>query len=208
MHETLRDPGFEALRDAHVAALTGSLIDGVEHGPGGRLCLVARHPGPDPELRLRGAPARPVRLGGRGRPRAGPDPDLPGPGSRGGRRAPGPVRARRPLSGELDGGAAPGGTTRTGARGLRARRPGAGTGFRDGLRQRVERSRVRTHLRRTYLPALRAARGRPGLAPLHLVLRDAAGPAACASLYLRGDTAGLYNVSTGPTGSAAVWAAP
>ncbi len=55
---------------------------------------------------------------------------------------------------------------------------------------------VRTHLRRTYLPALRAARGRPGLTPLHLVLRDATGPAACASLYLRGDTAGLYNVGT------------
>lgn len=33
---TPRDPDltFEALRDAHVAALTGSLIDGVEHGPG------------------------------------------------------------------------------------------------------------------------------------------------------------------------------
>ena len=55
---------------------------------------------------------------------------------------------------------------------------------------------VRTHLRRTYLPALRAARGRPGLTPLHLVLRDATGPAACGSLYLRGDTAALYNVGT------------
>ncbi|MGH1573591.1 hypothetical protein ACRAWG_26730 [Methylobacterium sp. P31] len=30
-----RDLAFESLRDAHVAALTGSLIDGVEHGPGG-----------------------------------------------------------------------------------------------------------------------------------------------------------------------------
>ncbi|MGT2488279.1 hypothetical protein ACU4GA_24810 [Methylobacterium oryzae CBMB20] len=28
------EPTFETLRDAHVAALTGSLIDGLEHGPG------------------------------------------------------------------------------------------------------------------------------------------------------------------------------
>jgi len=55
---------------------------------------------------------------------------------------------------------------------------------------------VKAHLRRFYLPALRAARARPGLVPVHLVLHDASGPAACASLYLRGGLAGLYNVST------------
>ncbi len=56
--------------------------------------------------------------------------------------------------------------------------------------------RVRAHLRRHYLPALRAARGRSGLTALHLVLEDGDGPAACATLYLRAGLAGLYNVST------------
>ena len=59
-----------------------------------------------------------------------------------------------------------------------------------------EAAAVRAHLRRHYLPALRTARARPGIAPVHLVLHDAVGPASCASLYLRGEIAGLYNLGT------------
>ena len=44
-----REPTFDALRDAHVAALTGSLIDGLEHGPGGAGYVWSRSI-PDPTL--------------------------------------------------------------------------------------------------------------------------------------------------------------
>jgi len=191
------DPSFEALRDAHVAALTGSLIDGVAHGPGGAGYVWSRSI-PDPILNFAYGVRRPDQFAWAGAAALGRD------------RAPAflagdaeevallralfepailrPTRwmvARPPpVPSPADG-------TVT----LQAT-PAPGPDFEGVFANLSDDPAVRTHLRRTYLPALRAAKARPGLAPLHLVLRDAAGPAACASLYLRGETAGLYNLGT------------
>ena len=197
MHETLRDPGFEALRDAHVAALTGSLIDGVEHGPGGAGYVWSRAI-PDPTLNFAYGVRRPDQFAWAGATALG--------------RARAPAflardpeevaalqalfepAARYPASWMV---ARPPAARPAPALAVSVHAaPAPGPDFETVFANVSNDPGVRTHLRRTYLPALRAARGRPGLAPLHLVLRDAAGPAACASLYLRGDTAGLYNVST------------
>lgn len=192
-----RDPGFEALRDAHVAALAGSLIDGVEPGPGGAAYVWSRAV-PDPTLNFAYGVRRPDQFAWAGAVALG--------------------RARAPAFLARDAGevaalralfepaalypaswmvarpphAAP---SADGSVTVRAA-PAPGPEFEGVFASLSDDPAVRAHLRRTYLPALRAARGRPGLAPLHLVLHDATGPAACASLYLRGDEAGLYNVST------------
>jgi GNAT superfamily N-acetyltransferase len=191
------DLGFEALRDAHVAALTGSLIDGVAHGPGGAGYVWSRSI-PDPALNFAYGVRRPDQFAWAGA------------AALGRARAPAflarddeevallralfepailhPARwmVARPL---------PVPAQADGAVTLQAT-PAPGADFEGVFANLSDAPAVRTHLRRTYLPALRAAKARPGLVPLHLVLRDAAGPAACASLYLRGDMAGLYNVAT------------
>jgi GNAT superfamily N-acetyltransferase len=191
------DLTFEALRDAHVAALTGSLIDGVEHGPGGAGYVWSRGI-PDPTLNFAYGVRRPDQFAWAGAAALG--------------------RARAPafLARDAEEVALLRGLFEPAvlyparwmvARPLPARSagddpvavqatPAPGPDFEGVFANLSDDPAVRTHLRRTYLPALRAARIRPGVAPLHLVLRDATGPAACASLYLRGDTAGLYNVST------------
>ncbi|SDN69055.1 hypothetical protein SAMN05216360_110151 [Methylobacterium phyllostachyos] len=191
------DRAFETLRDAHVAALTGSLIDGVEHGPGGAGYVWSRSI-PDPTLNFAYGVRRPDQFAWAGAAALGRD------------RAPAflardaeevallrdlfepavlyPARwmvARPPPA------PAPADKAVT----VQAA-PAPGPDFAGVFANLSDDPAVRTHLRRTYLPALRAAKARPGLVPLHLVLRDAAGPAACASLYLRGAMAGLYNVST------------
>lgn len=194
----MRDPdlAFEALRDAHVAALTGSLIDGVEHGPGGAGYVWSRAI-PDPTLNFAYGVRRPEQFAwagaaalGRGRAPAFLARDaeevallsrLFEPAI----RYPACWMVARPLPVRPPDGAV---TVRVA--------PAPGPDFDGVFANLSDDPAVRTHLRRHYLPALRAARARPGLTPIHLVLRDATGPAACASLYLRGDTAGLYNVST------------
>lgn len=188
---------FEALRDAHVAALAGSLIDGVAHGPGGAGYVWSRSI-PDPALNFAYGVRRPDQFAWAGAAALGRD------------RAPAflardagevallrelfepailrPARwmVARPL---------PAPTPADGAITLQAT-PAPGPDFEGVFANLSDDPSVRMHLRRTYLPALRATQARPGLARLHLVLRDATGPAACASLSLRGDTAGLYNVAT------------
>lgn len=193
------DLAFETLRDAHVAALTGSLIDGVERGPGGAGYVWSRSI-PDPTLNFAYGVRRPEQFAWAGAAALGRD------------RAPAflardaeevallrglfepailyPARwmvARPPP--------APADKAVTMAVTVQAA-PAPGPDFEGVFANLSGEPAVRAHLRRHYLPALRAAKARPGLVPLHLVLRDATGPAACASLYLRGDTAGLYNVST------------
>ncbi|MDP4005409.1 GNAT family N-acetyltransferase [Methylobacterium sp. NEAU K] len=188
---------FEELRDAHVAALTGSLIDGVEHGPGGAAYVWSRTI-PDPTLNFAYGVRRPDQFAwagatalGRARTpaflarddaevvalRALFEPAVLYPASW-------MVARPAPTS------APPGGSVSVHAA------PAPPPAFERVFANLSDDAAVRTHLRRTYLPALQAARRRPGLVPLHLVLRDASGPAACASLYLRGGIAGLYNVST------------
>jgi GNAT superfamily N-acetyltransferase len=191
------DLAFEALRDAHVAALTGSLIDGVEHGPGGAAYVWSRGI-PDPTLNFAYGVRRPDQFAWAGAAALG--------------RARAPAFLARDaeevalLRGLFEPATLypaswmvarppPSPAPLDGAVTVQAA-PAPGPDFEGVFANLSEDPAVRTHLRRHYLPALRAARGRPGLVPLHLVLRDAAGPAACASLYLRGDTAGLYNVST------------
>ncbi|SEP29564.1 N-acetylglutamate synthase, GNAT family [Methylobacterium sp. UNC300MFChir4.1] len=191
------EPTFETLRDAHVAALTGSLIDGVEHGPGGAGYVWSRSI-PDPTVNFAFGVHRPDQFAWAGAAALG--------------------RARAPAFLARDDGEiallralfepaifyparwmvarelpapAPAGSAVT----VQAT-PAPGPDFERVFAHLSDAPGVRTHLRRYYIPALRAARGRHGLVTLHLVLRDAAGPAACASLYLRGETAGLYNVST------------
>ena len=195
----MRDPdcAFEALRDAHVAALTGSLIDGVEHGPGGAGYVWSRGI-PDPTLNFAYGVRRPDQFAwagaaalGRARAPAflARDPEevaaldaLFEPAA----RYPACWMVARP----------PAAQAVSGASVAVHAAPAPGPDFEAVFANLSDDPAVRTHLRRHYLPALRAARGRPGLAPVHIVLSDAGGPAACASLYLRGDTAGLYNVST------------
>ncbi len=193
------EPGFEALRQAHVEALTGSLIDGVEHGPGGSGYVWSRGI-PDPTLNF----AHGVRHAepfawagaaalGRGRAPAFLAQDAAEEGAL--RRlfepaaafaaswmvaGPHPAQACLPRGVRVTVGAA----------------PAPGADFAEVFAGTSDDPAVRRHLHRTYLPALRVARGRPGLVPLHLVLHDARGPAACASLYCRGAWAGLYNVGT------------
>jgi GNAT superfamily N-acetyltransferase len=194
------DPSFEALRDAHVAALTGSLIDGVAHGPGGAGYVWSRSI-PDPTLNFAYGVRRPDQFAWAGAAALGRD------------RAPAflagdaeevallralfepailrPARwmvARPPVPSPADGAVILQATLQA--------TPAPGPDFEGVFANLSDDPAVRAHLRRTYLPALRAAKARPGLTPLHLVLRDAAGPAACASLYLRGETAGLYNLGT------------
>ena len=196
---TPRDPDltFEALRDAHVAALTGSLIDGVEHGPGGAGYVWSRSI-PDPTLNFAFGVRRPDQFAWAGAAALG--------------RARAPAFLARDdaevaLLRDLFEPAAlypaswmvawprPSSSAAGGAITVQAA-PAPGPDFERVFAHLSDDPGVRTHLRRFYIPALRAARSRTGLAPLHLVLRDATGPAACASLYLRGDRAGLYNVST------------
>ena len=191
------DLTFETLRDAHVAALTGSLIDGVEHGPGGAGYVWSRSI-PDPTLNFAYGVRRPEQFAwagaaALGRARAPAflardaeevallrglfEPAILYPASW---MVAQPLPAPAPADKAVTVQAA----------------PAPGPDFEGVFANLSDDPAVRAHLRRTYLPALRAAKARPGLTPLHLVLRDAAGPAACASLYLRGATAGLYNVST------------
>jgi hypothetical protein len=191
------DPAFETLRDAHVAALTGSLIDGVEHGPGGAGYVWSRAI-PDPTLNFAYGVHRPDQFAWAGA------------AALGRARAPAflardaeEVAALRALfepaalypASWMVARSLPAPSAADGSVAVYAK-PAPGPDFEGVFANLSDDPAVRMHLRRTYLPALRAARRRPGLAPVHLVLRDASGPAACASLYLRGDTAGLYNVST------------
>jgi GNAT superfamily N-acetyltransferase len=190
-------PSFEALRDAHTAALTGSLVDGIDQGPGGAGYVWSRMI-PDPTLNFAYGVCRPDQFAWAG--------------------AAALARARAPafLAGD---------TAELEA--LRAlftpaalypaswmvamtdALPSPAEGsvnvhatsvppseFETVFANLSEEAAVKTHLRRYYLPALRSARAQPGLVPIHIVLDDATGPAACASLYLHGDRAGLYNVST------------
>jgi GNAT superfamily N-acetyltransferase len=195
----MRDPdlAFEALRDAHVAALTGSLIDGLEHGPGGAGYVWSRGI-PDPTLNFAYGVRRPDQFAwagaaalGRARAPAFLARD---PGEVAALQALFEPAARFPASWMV---ARPQPVPAPAEEAVSVHAaPAPGPDFEAVFGNLSDDPRVRSHLRRTYLPALRAARSRPGLVPLHLVLRDATGPAACASLYLRGDTAGLYNVST------------
>ena len=190
------DLAFEALRDAHVAALTGSLIDGVEHGPGGAGYVWSRTI-PDPTLNFAYGVRRPDQFAwagaaalGRARAPAFLARDAEEVALLGGLfepaiRYPASWMVARPL---------PAGRPDDAVTVQAARTPGPD--FDHVFANLSDDSAVRAHLRRHYLPALRVAQGRPGLSAFHLVLRDATGPAACASLYLRGDAAGLYNVST------------
>jgi GNAT superfamily N-acetyltransferase len=193
------DLAFEALRDAHVAALTGSLIDGVEQGPGGAGYVWSRGI-PDPTLNFAYGVRRPDQFAwagaaalGRARAPAflardsGEVADL---------RALFEPAALYPASWMVARPPRPSSPLKAGGPLAVHAAPAPGPDFEGVFANLSDDPGVRMHLRRTYLPALRAARGRPGLAPIHLVLSDARGPAACASLYLRGDTAGLYNVST------------
>jgi hypothetical protein len=193
----MRVPSFEELRDAHLAALTGSLIDGVEQGPGGAGYAWSRTI-PDPTLNFAYGIRRPDQFSWAGAAALG--------------------RARAPAFLARD--AAEAATLRTlfepaaayPASWMVARlsqsqpssdrvvqvcaAPAPAPDFEQVFAHLSDDAAVKAHLRRFYLPALRAARARPGLVPVHLVLHDARGPAACASLYLRGGLAGLYNVST------------
>ncbi|UMY16830.1 GNAT family N-acetyltransferase [Methylobacterium organophilum] len=54
---------------------------------------------------------------------------------------------------------------------------------------------VREHLARYYLPSLAEAASPEAIAAHHIVVHHEGAPAACASLYLQEDLAGLYNVS-------------
>lgn len=191
------DRVFEALRDAHVAALIGSLIDGVEHGAGGAGYVWSRSI-PDPTLNFAYGVRRPEQFAwagaaalGRARTPAFLARDSEEVGLLRGLFEPAilypaswmvaqPLPAPAPPDGAL--------TVQAAA--------APGPDFEGVFANLSDDPAVRAHLRRHYLPALRAAEARPGRVALHLVLRDAAGPAACASLYLRGDRAGLYNVST------------
>jgi GNAT superfamily N-acetyltransferase len=193
----MHDLTFEALRDAHVAALTGSLIDGVEPGPGGAGYVWSRTI-PDPTLNFAYGVRRPDQFAwagaaalGRARAPAFLARDAEEVGLlralfEPAARYPASWMVARPLPAPAPAGAAI--TVQAG--------PAPGPDFARVFAHLSDDPAVRAHLRRSYLPALRGARARPGLSAFHLVLRDASGPAACASLYLRGDTAGLYNVST------------
>ncbi|MGH1590406.1 GNAT family N-acetyltransferase [Methylobacterium phyllosphaerae] len=195
----MRDPDltFEVLRDTHVAALTGSLIDGVEQGPAGAGYVWSRGI-PDPTLNFAFGVRRPDQFAWAGAAALGRD-RAPAFLARDAEEVallrglfepailyPASWMVARPL---------PAAPAAGGAVTVQAS-PAPGPDFERVFAHLSDDPAVRTHLRRRYLPALHAARSRPGLTPLHLVLRDATGPAACASLYLRGDTAGLYNVST------------
>ena len=188
---------FEELRDAHLTALTGSLIDGLEHGPGGAVYVWSRAI-PDPTLNFACGVRRPDQFSWAGAMALG--------------------RARAPAFLARD--AAEAAALRTlfepaaayPASWMVARLTPSQPApdrvvhahatlapppdFEQVFAHLSDDPAVKAHLRRFYLPALRAARSRPGLVPVHLVLQDATGPAACASLYLRGGLAGLYNVST------------
>ncbi|SFJ74015.1 GNAT family N-acetyltransferase [Methylobacterium brachiatum] len=190
-------PTFEELRDAHLAALTGSLIDGVEHGPGGAAYAWSRAI-PDPTLNFAYGVRRPDQFIWAGAAALG--------------------RARAPAFLARD--AVEAATLRTLFEPAAAypaswmvaqltqsqpssdrvvqvlAAPAPSPDFEQVFAHLSDDAAVRAHLRRFYLPSLRAARARPGLVPVHLVLHDTSGPAACASLYLRGGLAGLYNVST------------
>ncbi|MCJ2087931.1 GNAT family N-acetyltransferase [Methylobacterium sp. E-005] len=191
------EPAFEALRDAHVAALTGSLIDGVAHGPGGAGYVWSRSV-PDPSLNFAYGVRRPEQFAwagaaalGRARTPAFLARDAEEVALLRGLFEPAILRPARWMVARPP----PAPSPADGAVALQAT-PAPGPDFEGVFVNLSDDPAVRTHLRRTYLPALRAAKARPGLVRLHLVLRDVTGPAACASLYLRGDTAGLYNVAT------------
>ncbi|AWN38109.1 GNAT family N-acetyltransferase [Methylobacterium radiodurans] len=191
-------PDFERLRDAHIDALSGGLLDGVETGPDGT-CYAWSRTIPDPTLNFAFGVSKPAQFAwagavalGRGRDPAFLardaaeaaalrrlfEPAAVYPASWMVARA----RATPQLPAPLQV-----------AEHVGARPPPA---FETVFLHLSDDEPVRAHLRRHYLPALRAARARAGVAALHLVLEDGTGPAACASLYLRGGLAGLYNVST------------
>lgn len=195
--EIASDPTFETLLQAHVAALTGSLLDGAARGPDGAGFIWSRAI-PDPTLNFAYGIRTPAQFSwagaaslGRGRSpaflardeaehdrlRAMFTPAATFPASwMVARPPPVPTRAGDPAALTLS--------------------PRVDAAFEEVFAQSFDDEAVRKHLRRTYLPALRRAKPSPGLALWHMILRDAAGPAACATLALRDGAAGLYNVST------------
>lgn len=192
-----QDPTYDTLRRVHIEVLTGSLIDGAERGPGEAGYAWSRGIA-DPTMNFAYGVRTPEQFAwagaaalGRGRAPAflaqddGEVADLQrlfAPAS----IFPASWMIAKPLP------AATGADESVSVRSA----PSPGADFERVFASMTADAAVRMHLQRTYLPALRRARGRPGLVPLHLTLRDATGPAACASLYLRGEAAGLYNVST------------
>jgi GNAT superfamily N-acetyltransferase len=189
---------FDRLRDAHVEALTGGLLDGVEVGPDGAGYAWSRTI-PDPTLNFAYGVRTPAQLAwagafalGRGREPAFLARDAAEEAALRRLFAPaaafpacwmvGRARAAQALPEPL--------------RLAEHEGPRPPPDFERVFLHLSDEEGVRAHLRRYYLPALRAARARPGTTVLHLVLGDEAGPAACASLYVRAAQAGLYNVST------------
>lgn len=189
---------FDRLRDAHIAALTGGLLDGVETGPDGAGYVWSRAI-PDPTLNfafgVRTAAqftwAGAVALG-RGRPPAFLARDA---AEEAGLRILFEPAAIFPAC-WMVARACAGPRLPESLRLVEHEGPRPPAAFEAVFLRLSEDERVRAHLRRHYLPVLRAARCRSGTAALHLVLEDADGPVACASLYLRAGLAGLYNVST------------
>lgn len=190
-------PSFDALRDAHLAALTGSLIDGVERGANGAGYAWSRNI-PDPTLNFafgirtaeQFAWAGAAALGRSREPAflardAGEDAALRA------LFAPAETYPARWMAAQTARAAAPEDRTIAVQAG-----PVPPAGFESVFANLSDVPAVKAHLRRYYLPAFRAAQGRPDVVTLHLVLSDESGPAACASLMIRGDLAGLYNVST------------
>ncbi|MDP4021018.1 GNAT family N-acetyltransferase [Methylobacterium sp. NEAU 140] len=193
-------PGFpfEILRDAHVAALTGSLIDGVEHGPGGAGYVHTRMI-PDPTLNFAYGVRTPEQFAwagamalGRARDPAFLARDADEEAALRRLFEPAAVYPASWMVAALPRVAASSEAERVAVHVGAVPPPEFEAVFANLSGDRV----VRTHLRRHYLPALRGARLRAGTAAIHLVGRDAVGPVSCASLYLRGEIAGLYNVST------------
>ncbi|MFK5595866.1 GNAT family N-acetyltransferase [Methylobacterium sp. HMF5984] len=190
-------PSFEALRDAHLAALTGSLIDGVERGPNGACYAWSRNI-TDPTLNFAfgirtskefawaGAAAL-----GRGRDPAFLARDADEYVALRTLFEPAVTYQARWMAAQTAYAAASEDVSIAVQVG-----PVPPAGFESVFAQLSDVPAVKAHLRRYYLPAFRVARGRPDVVPLHLVLSDESGPAACASLMIRGDLAGLYNVST------------
>lgn len=190
-------PSFEALRDAHTAALTGSLVDGIDQGPGGAGYVWSRMI-PDPTLNFAYGVCRPDQFAwavatalARARPPAFLARDTE------------EVAALRALfepavvypASWMVAHAASSSSTTEGLVNVHATQAPPPE-FERVFANLSADAAVKTHLRRYYLPALQSAQAQPGLVPIHIVLHDATGPAACASLYLHADRAGLYNVST------------
>ncbi len=191
-------PGYEQLRAAHIEALSGGLLDGCETGPDGAGYAWSGTI-PDPTLNFAFGVRTPAQFGwagavalGRGREPAFLARDVAEEAAL--RRLFEPA-AVYPASWMAARARAASGLPEPMrlAEHVGARPPAA---FEAVFLRLSEDERVRIHLRRHYLPALRAARARPGLTALHLVLEEREEPVACASLYIRDGLAGLYNVST------------